>query len=155
MPTATITDGTWVTWIATGTASTNATVAIWGNWTCYTSGATWAANNVAPAVTQIAPSLEAGQKAETLLRDMLAPEQRYFLDKMSKFVVESELGNRYEIRRGRMQNVFQLGLDGKPTHKLCAHPADWLPDADTMLAQKLMLESDEQAFRQLANITRL
>jgi hypothetical protein len=36
--------------------------------------------------------------------------------------------------------------------RFCAHPETDLPDADTMLAQKLMLEADEAGFLAIANL---
>jgi hypothetical protein len=48
-------------------------------------------------------------------------------------------------------NVDVVGRDGKPTHRLCAHPNAGVPDFDTMLAQKLMLEHDDSAFFNVAN----
>lgn len=44
-----------------------------------------------------------------------------------------------------------LGADRKVQKTYCAHPNDQCPDADTMLAQKLMLENDETSFLRIAN----
>lgn len=47
-------------------------------------------------------------------------------------------------RRGVGGGVWEGALN-------CAHPGELVPDADTMLAQKLMLEADEPAFLRVAN----
>jgi hypothetical protein len=49
-------------------------------------------------------------------------------------------------------NVDVVCKDGKVLHRLCAHPADFVPNPDTMLAQKLYLEHQEEAFVKIANI---
>ena len=44
---------------------------------------------------------------------------------------------------------------GKEVEHLCCHPDQAYPTGDRMLAQKLWLEADEQAFCQIANRTPL
>jgi hypothetical protein len=46
---------------------------------------------------------------------------------------------------------LQLIENGKPVAKYCAHPEIWTPDGDTMIAQLLMLKTDEARFLQIAN----
>jgi len=58
---------------------------------------------------------------------------------------------RYEIVRGRTGNVYQLDKAGNRIFNFCAHPQIACPNEDTMLAQKLMLEADEEEFLALAN----
>lgn len=48
-------------------------------------------------------------------------------------------------------NIELLDDTGKPIERLCAHPALYCPDEDTMLAQKLAIETDEESFRRIAN----
>lgn len=96
---------------------------------------------------------EADERAEELLRAHLTEEQRRQLDEQHAFVMRSELGRTYRISRGRVRNIAQLNEDGKGIAILCAHPTMHVPDPDTMLAQKLMLETDEDSFRRIANIS--
>jgi hypothetical protein len=95
---------------------------------------------------------EAKQRAEALLRSCLTPQQQEELDRLNHFHLL--VGDRrYRIKRGRSRNIELLDESGRPIKKLCAHPGEYVPDADTMLAQKLMLETDEEAFLKLANHT--
>lgn len=100
-------------------------------------------------------------RAEGLLREHLSERQREDLAAKGYFdvcAVDFRAGTRryYRIKRGRAQNVFLLdGPHGREVKRLCCHPHEQVPDADTMLAQKLMLEMNEELFLKLANITDL
>lgn len=95
---------------------------------------------------------KAKKRAEELLLSFLTPEQRDELERLNHFhLIVGE--RKYRIKRGRSRNIELLDASGKPVEKLCAHPRDYIPDADTMLAQKLMLETDEEAFLKMANHT--
>lgn len=96
---------------------------------------------------------EADERAEILLHEHLTLDQIDMLEKMREFLVMGSRGNRYLIRRGRAGNVLGLDEHGKPVRRYCAHPAESVPDPDTMLAQKLMLEIDEDSFLRVANVT--
>lgn len=97
----------------------------------------------------------AKERAERLLREHLSPRQREELASKGFFTLETvaPTGERrlYRIDRGRSRNVRQVDGNGRVLKTLCAHPAILVPDADTMLAQKLMLETDEQEFLRIAN----
>jgi hypothetical protein len=94
----------------------------------------------------------ADKRAEELLRSCLTLQQQEELDRLNHFHLL--VGDRrYRIKRGRTRNIELLDEAGRPIKKLCAHPGEYVPDADTMLAQKLMLETDEEAFLKLANHT--
>lgn len=97
---------------------------------------------------------EANEKALALLCGMLTQEQREQLNTMSAFEVETERA-KYRIKRGRFGNVEELDADGRIIARYCIHPRQSVPDADTMLAQKLMLETDEAAFLRMANKTQI
>lgn len=78
--------------------------------------------------------------------------QKQTLDKDRCFYLTSSSGKRYRIDRGRSQNVRLVEeTTGKVVRTYCAHPVEAVPDPDTMLAQKLMLETDEAAFLRIAN----
>lgn len=90
-------------------------------------------------------------RAETLLIENLSLAQRLQYAETKAFVVEGRGGRRFRIRNGRSGNVDVVGRDGRVLHRLCAHPRELVPNCDTMLAQKLMLEDDEATFLRVAN----
>jgi len=95
---------------------------------------------------------EAVDRARELLLSHLTDEQRRTFENNGWFVVEGgRTGGRYRIRQGYAGNVDVLDGD-LVSHKLCAH-ADpvAVPWPDQMLAQKLMLEIDEDDFLAIAN----
>jgi hypothetical protein len=93
---------------------------------------------------------EAQKRAEELLRSCLTPQQVEELDQKHHFHLL--VGTRkYRVNRGRTRNIELIDEQGKVVKRLCAHPQDLVPDADTMLAQKLMLETNEQEFLKIAN----
>lgn len=98
----------------------------------------------------------ARDKAEILLRSNLSPKQLEELNQRGHFFVESIAKNgerrRYRIDRGRSGNVKQVDAKGEVIKVLCAHPRVDCPDADTMLAQKFWLETNEQGFLGIANV---
>lgn len=93
------------------------------------------------------------ERAETLLRMFLTEEQLAELERNKCFHVTAPSGTCYQIGRGRMGNVSELGEGGKKIRRYCIHPHENIPDPDTMLAQKLMLETDENLFKEIANVT--
>jgi hypothetical protein len=97
----------------------------------------------------------AKRKAARLLNMYLTKEQRGTLEAYGWFEVVAPSGTRYRIKRGKSQNIYELSADNKAVRRLCAHPAQDAPDEDHMLIQKLALETDEQGFRKIANITHL
>lgn len=98
---------------------------------------------------------QANDRAEKLLRENLTPGQREELSAKGFFTLRtirpSGEERTYRIRRGRSRNVEQVDASGRRLKTLCAHPVALVPDADTMLSQKLMLESGEDDFLQIAN----
>lgn len=96
-------------------------------------------------------------RAKRLLKENLDAEQKKMLMENDCFYVRGKSGQMYRIRQGRVANVDKVSVDNqgdeKVTHRLCAHPSSYCPNYDTMLAQKLMLETDEQRFLQIANET--
>ena len=107
------------------------------------------------AVRMAGERAKARQKAETLLQECLSPKQREELALHQYFHIETIGSNgerrRYRIERGRVRNVKQVTPEGLVIKTLCMHPVDHIPDADTMLAQKLYLEGSEQEFLSIAN----
>lgn len=98
---------------------------------------------------------KARDRAAKLLQEALSPEQRAeFADKghfhLSTLTKEGQR-RRYRIERGRSRNVKQVDESGRVLKTLCAHPIAAVPDEDTMLAQKLWLEAQEDEFLRIAN----
>lgn len=92
---------------------------------------------------------EASKKARRLLYEHLSPPQRKCLRERKFFDVPVG-GKVYRIRQGTHGNVRLLDARGHEQVSYCAQP-DGVPDEDAMLAQKLMLETDERAFLRVAN----
>lgn len=90
----------------------------------------------------------------TLLR-FISAAQRAELRAHGHFqVTGGATGNSYRIRRGRVANIDVLDATGVVLRRLCAHPAEDVPDSDTMLAQALHLQSaaNEELFVRTANV---
>lgn len=88
-------------------------------------------------------------KANKLLVDNLTDTQKLDYDKFGYFFVESLSGQKYRIRKGRQINIDVMSQD-KISRRICAHPIVSCPDEDTMLVQKIMLETSESAFLNIA-----
>jgi hypothetical protein len=93
-------------------------------------------------------------KARRLLLANLTPEQRDEFERLERFHVIAADGRTYRVNRGWSGNL-QLIQDEFITEQLCVHPNVATPIEDSMLAQKLMLETDPAQLRRIANITRL
>jgi hypothetical protein len=94
------------------------------------------------------------EKAEALLQAHLDEEQQAMLKREAAFLVSVKSGRKYKVKRGQRGNVHELDDQGHAVREFCIHPDD-VPDQDAMLAQKLLLETDEASFRRIANITEL
>lgn len=98
-----------------------------------------------------ARAAEAEKRAEELLLASITKRQKAQYRKFAWFTVRGASGAQYRIRKGRIGNVDVVEPSGAIVGRLCAHPRDGVPDCDTMLAQKLMLEVDDAAFLRVAN----
>jgi hypothetical protein len=106
-------------------------------------------------VTGVVPAPDqrmAEKRAEDLLMSMLDATQREMFRKEQAIIVIAASGIRYRIRLSMINNIEQLDTHGNPLLKLCVHPVN-VPLADVLVTQKLLLETDEQEFRRMANIT--
>lgn len=93
-------------------------------------------------------------RAEALLLSGLSLEQAESLRKYQYFLVSSKDGKRlYRISYGIAGNIHLIEK-GRPVAQYCIHPVG-VPTEDVMLAQKLMLETDEESFLRIANRTSL
>lgn len=102
----------------------------------------------------------ARDRANELLLEHLTPAQRQTFAKNQWFVVEGGMSKtRYRIRAkgslvANIDVMAAIGHEGesKVVHRLCGHcDPRAMPLADHLLAQKLMLEFDEEEFLKIAN----
>jgi hypothetical protein len=149
-----------VVWTAWATASASSiSTNVWVEWTgatvgfneCITGGIS---DNVAHKEYE-AKREAARARAKEILQRHLTEEQRAQLARDQFFVVRGSAGKEYRVKQGRAGNVEMLSEQGQAVERLCCHPGIDCPDEDTMLVQKLALETDEETFRQVANVTRL
>ncbi len=93
-------------------------------------------------------------RAVQLLMDHLTPRQKEQYKRTGTFDVEVN-GRRYCIYSGWSGKVKLMDKDDRLLESLCIHfnNGSMVPIPDLMLAQKLMLETDETEFRRIANIT--
>lgn len=94
---------------------------------------------------------EARLRARKLLEDNLSPRELQELKANKHFFVYAPSGRKYKIEEGSHGNV-KLVDPNNDNHlaALCAQPHG-VPEGDSMLAQKLMLLCDEDAFLKVAN----
>jgi hypothetical protein len=86
------------------------------------------------------------------LRQWLTPQQRDQFNSAGYFdVIGCNSGRKYRIFYGVAANVQALDDGGFPTLGLCFVPVGSLPPADVMLAQKIALETSEDAALTIAN----
>jgi hypothetical protein len=95
----------------------------------------------------------AASRADLLLMEFLSHDQAEQYKREKKFELTIN-GRIYRVHKGRSGNI-QLIEGGKPVARYCAHPEIWTPDGDTLIAQMLMLQTDEAQFLKIANRTAL
>lgn len=95
----------------------------------------------------------ADSRADLLLASLLTPQQatQYREKQHFELVINGKV---YRMNKGRTGNV-QLIENGKPVAQYCAHPEMYVPHGDTLVAQMMMLKTDEAAFLKVANRTAL
>lgn len=95
---------------------------------------------------------ESSKRATALLIQHLDKAQVADFRANRQFIVHSRDGvRRYRVDYGRAGNVKLLGDGDRVVAKFCIHPDSPCPNEDVMLAQKLMLETDEEEFLRIAN----
>jgi hypothetical protein len=170
--TATSTSSTdpWGYWTAnTSVTTASSTTLAWNAWTSTTSNYQVAYTPPARTPEQIeaqrrererldaqrrenvASRQAAERRALELLESMLDDDQLAEWREHQRFHVRSQRGLRYCIHRGRQHNVFLVDDDGRRLVEYCGHVRDAVPDEDNVLAQKLLLEHDEETFLGIAN----
>jgi len=101
----------------------------------------------------------AKKRAETLLRTSITDEQYQQLVDHGYLEIPSRLYPGYLYRIPRTQQRVQIYETNQSVTtpyarklaELCVVPCDSVPDADMVLAHKLMIEADEQAYLSIAN----
>jgi hypothetical protein len=94
----------------------------------------------------------AEKKALHLLKEWLTPTQLNDFEQYQHFYVRgSKTHTRYKITSGTTFNVVELDAKGEGKTKLCFQPVGASTIGDTMLAQKIMLETDEPRALKIAN----
>lgn len=88
--------------------------------------------------------------AKKLLLNYLSDAQKDELEKFDTVTFISQHGNTYRVSKVRSWGVRKIEGD-KVTLRACAHPSEAVPDYDTMLAQMMWLQTDEDAFLKIAN----
>lgn len=136
-------------------ATTTITISdVWAGWITGSSSSTQ--RIVIPEATvRFDPPIAnlAQKRALRLLRSTLTAEQQRQLDDHQAFEVLTANGTaRYLVARGRSGNVYKLDAKGQPIKRFCVHPGVWCPDEDTMLSQKLLLETNPLEFERMANV---
>jgi hypothetical protein len=87
-----------------------------------------------------------------LLKEWLSPAQLDCYEQHGHFeVVGSDSGNIYRIYHGYQANIEQLNAIGEPVCRWCFVPEGNLVAGDIMLAQKVALETGENAALAVAN----
>ncbi len=89
-------------------------------------------------------------KALALLKSCLTHTQLQQYEDNEWFLVQgNESGRVYQINRYLQMNVYAY-TDGERGTKYCAVPVDHVPIEDHLLAQKLMIETEEEEFLRIA-----
>ncbi len=92
----------------------------------------------------------ANWRAEELLTRNLSRYQRESYEEHGRFKVKTHRGHYYWIGKAKVQNVLRVNRRGTPMRVYCLRIRDRVPLGDTLLAQKLLLETDEDQFLEVA-----
>lgn len=98
-------------------------------------------------------------RSRSLLESMLTPYQRHELERHQRFHVTGSRGRRYCIRaEGQAGNVDLVDDQQRKMASLCAHPGytedrTRYPNPDAWLTQMLHIETDEDGFLAVANVS--
>ncbi len=99
---------------------------------------------------------EADKKALALLLAHLTDEQaKQYQTKQYFELITRDGKRRYRLQHKWAGNVRLVNDKGVEISQFCIHPGVEIPIADSLLAQKLMLEHDEEQFLKIANHTPL
>lgn len=110
-------------------------------------------------ITRQREQYAAKKRAEALLRASISTEQYQQLLSRGYLEIPSRLypGYLYRIPRGQQRvQIYETNQTvtipyARKLAELCIVPCDPVPDADMVLAHKLMIEADEQTYLSIAN----
>lgn len=169
------------TWTQTATAANNLTASI-QDWTMriqdmqyynnprYGSTPAWVwESSPAPVISQeeadrrLAATREAQHKSairrkkaikkgRKLLLEVLTDEQMYEYAQTKSFTVYGKDGKVYKVRKSGTTHQMENGV---PAYSHCIHLPYSYIDEDTLVAVKLLLETDSKMFHKIANTTKL
>ncbi len=95
---------------------------------------------------------EADKRAEAILLASLTPAQREMYKNHRYFELRTRSGL-YRLYHGWAGNIARINEgDGGELCRFCIHPQVQIPAADNLLAQKLMLQFEEDRFLKVANM---
>ncbi len=94
---------------------------------------------------------EAEQKAETLLKTLLASEQYNNLVRKGYLEVQSGMYPYRTYRIPRHRGSVEVYEMGRLVMSLCVQPTEVVPDADVVVMHKLMIEGNEREYLRRAN----
>lgn len=95
-------------------------------------------------------------RADRLLRSYLSADQVSSVDREGWFEVVSSRGRPWRILVGySVRNCLLLDEKRKKVSRWCLQQAELVPEEDANLAQKLLLETDEDAFLAVAKEAKL
>ena len=157
-------DAVWSTWTTDVTTTTTAAAddgVVWINWNA--ADTVWVIDNDEDRAARVEAQNRADQeraaarnRARELLLAHLTEKQRKTFTEKGWFIVEGgKTKKQYRIHAGKFaMNIYELQAandNAPPVCNLCAHvPTHLCPVEDNALAQKLMIETAEDEFRQIA-----
>ena len=111
-------------------------------------GLTWWAAGVDRWVL---PASDAEERAEALVRDVLTDAEYRQLDRCGYLEVPSPARPRRIYRVPRRPGQIRVYEDGVLALRLCVQPVEPIPDGDTLVLHKLMIEGNEEEYLRIAN----
>jgi hypothetical protein len=100
---------------------------------------------------QVFESYRAKWRAEDLLLAVLTPEQSRQLTRLGYIDIHSPRDQERTYRVPQGPGLVRVIEKGRQTASLCLQPLERVPDADTVVIHKLMIEADEETYLQKAN----
>lgn len=94
---------------------------------------------------------EAQERAEALLKHVLSEDEYRSLDRRGYLEVKSPSRPRRVYRIPRHQGQVKVYEGGVPLMALCVQSVDPIPDGDTIVMHKLMIEGNEAEYLRVAN----
>jgi len=113
---------------------------------------TTAHGSLTTAILALVRPFPATARARRLLLRHLSEDQRHEYVNSGSFHVQGESGRLYKLSHKWAGNIEVVTKPwGDPLATLCIHPIERIPIEDSLLAQKLLIESDEDELHAIAN----